>query len=199
MPTINAPTSSAEPSRPSLATRSVRDFPALATHAVEYLRANNTRFALDQNESTWIVSLMHVLQYPAGANIFRAGEKSDPNYMLLILQGDVSVDTGKVGGATPVEISVVCPGTLMGELALIDDSPRSATCTAITPVTALGLSEAGMRRLSEAQPKTALKLAMYIASTTAERLRSLSEQLQMYDQLTQSLQNEVNQLRSMQK
>jgi CRP-like cAMP-binding protein len=116
--------------------------------------------------------------------------------MLLILEGDVSVDTGDSFGAGKVDISVIGIGALIGELALLDGSPRSASCTAITPVSAAALSAAGMQRLLEQHPLVAAKLAIYIARSAGDRLRSLSEQLRIYDQLTARLQLEVDQLRA---
>lgn len=181
--------------RPAPSTRAISEFPAFATRAVELLSMRSPSFSLTQNEASWIVSLMRLVQYPPGAALFSAGDDSNTGYMLLVLEGDVSVDTGNVGGAAKVDISVLGPGALLGELALIDGGPRSATCTAVTAVTAAGLSAGGLQRLTETQPQVAAKLAIYIARNAADRLRALSEQLQMYDHLTATLQQEVDQLR----
>ena len=133
--------------------------------------------------------------FPAGTTLFSAGDASNTGYMLLLLEGDVSVDTGNSGGASKVDISSIGPGALMGELALMDGAPRSATCTAISPVVAAGLSSGGLQRLIEQFPQVAIKLVIYIAQSASERLRSLSEQLQMYDQITNDLRQENAQLR----
>ena len=139
---------------------------------------------------------MRLVIYPAGATLFQAGDASNSGYMLLLLEGDVSVDTGNAGGSNKVDISVIGPGALMGELALLDGAPRSATCTAVSPVIAAGLSAGGLQRLIELHPQIAVKLVIYIAQSASDRLRSLSEQLQMYDQITASMQQEINQLRA---
>lgn len=83
----------------------------------------------------------------------------------------------------------------MGELALMDGAPRSATCTAISPVVVAGLSSGGLQRRIERFPQVAIKLVIYIAHCASERLRPLSEQLQMYDQSTNDLRQENAQLR----
>ncbi len=113
-----------------------------------------------------------------------------------MLEGDVSVDTGNAGVGAKVDISVLGPGALIGEMALIDGAPRSATCTAVSVVTAAGLSAGGLQRLTMTHPQVATKLAIFIARNAADRLRALSEQLQMYDQLTASMQQEIDQLRA---
>lgn len=192
---MNTPADTHGASRPAPSTRAISEFPNHASKAIELLSMRSPSFSLTANEAGWIVSLMRLVQYPAGAALFSAGDDSNTGYMLLVLEGDVSVDTGNVGGASKVDISVMGPGALLGELALIDGGPRSATCTAVTAVTAAGLSAGGLQRLAQTQPQVAAKLAIFIARNAADRLRALSEQLQMYDHLTASLQQEVDRLR----
>jgi len=181
--------------RPTSSTRAITEFPTHAAKAVELLSMQSPSFSLTANEAAHVVGLMRLVNFPAGTTLFSAGEETNTGYMLLILDGDVSVDTGNVGGAAKVDISVLGPGALIGELALIDGAPRSATCTAVSGVTAAGLSAGGLQRLSETHPQVATKLAIFIARNAADRLRALSEQLQMYDHLATSLQQEIDQLR----
>ena len=176
-------------------TRPITEFPEFAVKAAELLRKSSPSFSLTMQEANYIVSLMRLVQFPAGATLFSAGDAGNTGYMLLLLEGDVSVDTGNTGGASKVDISSIGPGALIGELALLDGSPRSATCTAISPVVAAGLSSGGLQRLVEQFPQLAIKLVIYIAQSASDRLRSLSEQLQMYDQITHNLRQENAQLR----
>lgn len=181
--------------RSTASTRPITEVPDLAVKAAEFLRTTSPNFALTQQEATCIASLMRLVLYPAGTTLFSAGDASNSGYMLLLLEGDVSVDTGNVGNAAKVDISVIGPGALIGELALLDGAPRSATCTAVSPVIAAGLSAGGLQRLIEQFPQVAVKLTIYIAQSAADRLRSLSDQLQMYDQITANMQQEIDQLR----
>lgn len=185
-----------KPARLALPTRPIAEVPAQAAKAAELLSMRGPGFSLGLDEATSIAMQMRLVHYPAGAKLFVAGDHSNSSYMLLILEGDVSVDTGDAVGAGKVDISVIGTGALIGELALLDGSPRSATCTAITPVIAAALSAGGMQRLLEQHPLVAAKLAIYIARSAGDRLRSLSEQLRMYDQLTASLQLEIDHLRA---
>lgn len=176
-------------------TRPITEVPEFALKAAELLRKTSPNFSLTAQEANCIVSLMRVVQIPAGTTLFSAGDTGNTGYMLLLLEGDVSVDTGNVGGATKVDISVIGPGALIGELALIDGAPRSATCTSVSPVVAAGLSAGGLQRLIEQFPQVAIKLVIYIAHSASDRLRSLNDQLQMYDQITESQRQEIAQLR----
>ncbi|NBW48706.1 MAG: cyclic nucleotide-binding domain-containing protein [Betaproteobacteria bacterium] len=179
----------------ALSTRSITEVPELAAKAAELLRQTRPNFALTMQDATCIVSLMRLVKFPAGTTLFTAGDVSNTGYMLLLLEGDVTVDTGGVGGTSKVDIAAIGPGELIGELALIDGAPRSATCTAISPVIAAGLSSGGLNRLIEQFPQVANKLVIYIAQSAAERLRALSEQLQMYDQVIENMRQENEKLR----
>ncbi|MBP8287014.1 MAG: cyclic nucleotide-binding domain-containing protein [Rhodoferax sp.] len=174
--------------------RSVIEFPELAAKTVEFLTKHGENFSLSASEATQIVILMRLIHYTAGATLFSVGDKNS-SYMLLVLEGNVCVDTGMVKHGNKVDISVLGPSALIGDLALIDGAPRSATCTAATAVIAAGLSAKGFERLMETHPLVAAKLAIQIARTASERLRSLSDQLQMYDQMTATMHQELDQLR----
>lgn len=63
-------------------------------------------------------------EYKAGQTIMEAGTTGQS--MFVVLEGEVEV---KVGDK---RIDVVGPGSIFGEMALIDDTPRSATIAAIT-------------------------------------------------------------------
>lgn len=175
-------------------TRAVVEFPEFAAKAVEFLTKRGEKFALSSNEASHIVVLMLLVHYAAGSTLFNVGDQNS-SYMLLVLDGNVSVDTGMAKHGNKVDISVVGPSAMLGELALIDGAPRSATCTAATPVVAAGLSVKGFERLMETHPQVAAKLAISIARSASDRLRSLSDQLQMYDQMTETMHQELDQLR----
>jgi CRP/FNR family cyclic AMP-dependent transcriptional regulator len=174
--------------------RAVAEFPDLASKAIEFLTMRSPSFTLTADEASNVVSLMRIVHCAAGNALFRAGDENS-GYMLLVLDGNVSVDTGNLAGGPKVDISVLGPSALIGELALLDGAPRSATCTAVTAVVAAGLSTGGFQRLMELHPLVAAKLAIYIARSASERLRSLSDQLQMYDQMTSTMHQEIEQLR----
>ena len=77
-------------------------------------------------------------------------------------------------------ISVLGPGNIIGEMGLLDGSPRSATCIASPAVQAGGLSRKALERLIEDNPQVGAKLMTGLAKRLAERLRAMSEQIGMY-------------------
>jgi EAL domain-containing protein (putative c-di-GMP-specific phosphodiesterase class I) len=70
------------------------------------------------------------LQLASGEVLFREGDR--PGFAFLIESGSLEVRTRQRPGETEVVLSVLGPGDLVGEMAAIDESPRTATATAIT-------------------------------------------------------------------
>jgi EAL domain-containing protein (putative c-di-GMP-specific phosphodiesterase class I) len=68
------------------------------------------------------------LSIPAGAFVFREGEH--PTTAFLIEEGEIEVTMLRAG--EQVTLSRLGPGDLLGEMAVIDDAPRTATAIALT-------------------------------------------------------------------
>ena len=168
---------------PATRLRPVTDLPALAERAADLLRTPQTRLPLTFEEAGHVVSQMGIIPFPAGSTVLREGEGRRADYLLLLLEGEVQVESRANGGNDPMAISVLGPGSIIGEMSLLDGAPRSATCVALGNVLAAGLSRKGLELLIDEQPRTAAKLLMGLAQRLADRLRALGQQLQMYAQL----------------
>lgn len=83
----------------------------------------------------------------------------------LLLDGTASV---KVGPRTVQKLNA---GDFFGEISLLDGGPRTATVTAQTPVTTLGITPWTFKRLVEQNPSIASKMLKVMA----QRLRSQSK------------------------
>ena len=174
--------------------RSLTANPALADLASELLRTDGAIADLEADEAACIVGYMGLVLYPAGATVFREGDSSRTSYLLLILNGEVSVETAEPTGRSQVTISVLGPGNVIGEMGLIDGSPRSATCTASSALQTAGLTRKALQRLIDENPKVGAKLMIGLCKRLADRLRGLNEQLQLYSQLNSSLQQQLDRL-----
>jgi CRP-like cAMP-binding protein len=177
-------------------TRTLADVPMLAAQTVEMLRSSHALFGLTADEARVVVGYMRVVTYAKGATLLREGDGRDASEMLLLLDGEVSVDAGTDGAAGGVTIASLGPGSVLGEVALLDGLPRSAQCTALSPVRAAGLSRASLQAMLDQQPRVAAKLMIALSQRITERLRGMGQQLQVYAQLTASLQAEVDRLRA---
>ncbi len=175
--------------------RSLTANPALADLATELLRGDGAMSELSPEDAVCVVGYMGLVAYPAGATVFREGDASRTSYMLLILSGEVSVETADPAGSAQVAISVLGPGNIIGEMGLLDGSPRSASCIASSPLQTAGLTRKGLDRLIDENPKVGAKLMIGLCGRISDRLRALSEQLQIYARLNSAMQQELQSAR----
>jgi CRP-like cAMP-binding protein len=87
-----------------------------------------------------------------GEVLFSAGEEADSGF--VIQEGSFSLSTGAVGAA-PV---VIGPGALVGELALMTETKRPATMTALEPSTVLRIQRSLFLKMLDGFPDAAAKL-----------------------------------------
>lgn len=164
-------------------TRAIGDNPRLAARAIELLQKFRAFVQLDAQDAATVVAYLREVSYAPGEVLFRAGDTQAVAHLLLLLDGEVTVETGTNLPGLEVPIAVLGAGSVLGEMAVLDSAPRSATCTAVSPVQAAGLARRGLERLVEEHPRVAAKLLVVLAQHMAERLRALDDQLRMYGQI----------------
>ena len=98
-----------------------------------------------------------------GTLIFQEGDKADG--LFVIKSGHVGI---RLGNRTLAELSA---NSIFGEMALIDDAPRSATAVAVTDVELVPISEKQFLFLVSQTPYFALKVMRVLA----RRLRMTSK------------------------
>lgn len=94
--------------------------------------------------------------YSAGTVLFSQGDTGVGLYVLK--HGKVRITIATNPDRAEVEVGVYGPGDVLGEMALLDDLPRSATVTAIEDVTALLLPVWEFRTILQSHPDMSLKL-----------------------------------------
>lgn len=127
-----------------------------------------------------------------GTVFIQEGDERNTDFMALILEGEVLVETIVVSRIQPMTVSVLGPGSMHGEMGLLDGLPRSATCTASTDVSCAILTREGMLALLEDKPRLGAKLVMAIAMRIGDRLRDNTGKLKKFVQLTRMLQQELD-------
>ncbi|MDP2402091.1 MAG: cyclic nucleotide-binding domain-containing protein, partial [Actinomycetota bacterium] len=85
---------------------------------------------------------------PAGQTLFKEGESGDLMYILMTGTADIIVHDRVMESAGP--------GTLLGEMAMIDAAPRSATVLATSECTFLPISRDRFNFLVQQTPNFAL-------------------------------------------
>lgn len=162
--------------------------------AAKLLIAPTALMQLTHEEAFTVVSYMTPRKIPMGTTFITEGDESDTGFMMLLLEGEVIVENIVVSRRTPVTVTVLGPGSLIGEMGLVDGQARLASCSATTDSRCAVLTRAALEKLSKDDPHTATKLMFAIAARIAERLRETSEKLKMYTQLVQAMQQEIDHL-----
>src|SRR5262249_31698197 len=99
-------------------------------------------------------------QFKKGEVLIREGESGDCAY--VIETGNVEILVQREG--QPIQIGTRGPGSLIGEMAMIDDKPRTATVRAVDDCDVIEITrEDFSRRVENADP--VLKMVMRVITT----------------------------------
>ena len=118
---------------------------------------------LSRNELIALAKLTEDLEVDEGKVLTRQGESGSEFF--VIIDGEVSV--AKDGQ----EIRTMGPGDFFGEIALLEDTPRTATVTAKAPLRFFVLTRQAFRSMLAHQPE----LERRVLSALEERVRATSE------------------------
>lgn len=139
-----------------------------------------------------VVTYMMPRRVPAGTTIFQAGDATDGDDMLLVIDGEVTVENQASPTSEGLVVTVLGPGSLIGEMSLIDGSPRSATCVAATDVAAGQLTKDALARLMSEQPGLAARLLLAISKRLSDNLRDANRKILTLSQVSRALQQELD-------
>ncbi|WP_374326437.1 cyclic nucleotide-binding domain-containing protein [Azonexus sp.] len=136
-----------------------------------YPLARSILFAgLSNSELGIVESMLHTRQYQAGEIVFDEGDDGQALYIVRL--GNIAIRT-VTAWDTPV--AVLGPGNFFGEMALLDQSLRSAQARAQTESTLSALYRGDFERLLEAHSRIASRLALQLARQLGARLRGMLE------------------------
>jgi CRP/FNR family transcriptional regulator, cyclic AMP receptor protein len=166
----------------------------MAELAAELLTAPAAMMRLTHDEARIVVSYMQPRKFDEGTVFIQEGDKNNTDYMVLVLDGEVTVESIVVSRTTPVTTAVLGAGNILGEMGIVDGEPRSATCTATTEVRAAIFTRSNLESLIKENPEIGAKFMMSVSLRIAERLRDTADKLKLYAQLTQAMQQEIDRL-----
>ena len=95
----------------------------------------------------------------AGESLFQEGDPGDVMY--VVISGEVEITHGETA------IETLTSGDIFGEMALIDDRPRSATATVLSDSELVPIDQQWFSFLIRKNPG----FAIHVMSSMAERLR----------------------------
>jgi CRP/FNR family cyclic AMP-dependent transcriptional regulator len=129
---------------------------------------------LNDKEMEELEKIIHRREYKKGEPIFRMG---DPGLgMYIIIKGSVNIAEENVGGEIKT-LAMLKEGAFFGDLALLDEAPRSASAIADEDSDILGFFRPDFLDLLYRKPKSGIKILFGLARTIGERLRRTNLQL----------------------
>lgn len=133
--------------------------------------------SLDSDELRIATKYMNLMDVKRNEVIFKEGDKG--NYVCFVIDGILEVVKG-VDTGHQVVIATLGRNRSIGEMAVIDDFPRSATVRARKAGTLLILTREGFDSILEEHPRTGVKILKGLARLLSQNLRKTSSRLADY-------------------
>ncbi|MBN1311570.1 MAG: cyclic nucleotide-binding domain-containing protein [Anaerolineae bacterium] len=138
---------------------------------IKLLRSVELFAGLNDEQLKKVATIFKEHSYKKGEIVFSQGDKGD--HLYLVQEGFVEViageGQGQAGGRTLVNLG---PGQSVGEMALVDQGPRSATVRAVGDKTVIGaVSRAAFEQLCENDTAIGYRVMRNIAIDISFKLR----------------------------
>ena len=126
-------------------------------------------------EINFLATLSKAKQLPAGEIVFREGEPGDRMY--IVLDGQVMISK-QIPGVGEEALAFLTRGDYFGEMALIDNLPRSADAKAHAGgAVVLAISSDVLSGILDIGKVSSLRLLKLLCSLIAKRLREIDEKI----------------------
>ena len=103
-----------------------------AARDIGALRACRLFAGLDEASLALVASALRTRRFRRGETIFHVGDPGDA--LFIVADGQVKITVPSDEGAEPAILTTIGAGGFFGELALLDEAPRSATAVALDAV-----------------------------------------------------------------
>jgi CRP/FNR family transcriptional regulator, cyclic AMP receptor protein len=130
---------------------------------------------LSKRQLKTVSDIMFERTYDTDESVFEEGQPEAA--LFLILDGKVAIEIYRETRTT--RLAVLEKGAFFGELALLDDTPRSANARALEPTRTLALYRNDLNGLRHRHARTACQIYRSLATMIGDRLRATNELVQM--------------------
>ncbi len=137
---------------------------------IRALKKNKLFKSLPEDVLKEIAHYINVREFKKGRVIFFEGDTG--RYLYLVKSGKLEVYK-RNRNDEEVVLAVFGPGDFVGEMALIEETTRSATCRAIEDSELMLFSHRAFEDLIEESPKAAARLILEIAKILSKRVRNM--------------------------
>ena len=128
-----------------------------------------------------IAALATVRELPGGASLFKEGDAGEE--MFVVVSGRVRISK-MVKGVGEEALSILDAGAYFGEMAMIDDAPRSADALAHTPCAVAAIRRDHLDQLMFVDKELAYALLWTFVRTLSARLRETNDKIQGFFAMT---------------
>jgi CRP-like cAMP-binding protein len=143
---------------------------------------------LEVKELRQIAGIVHRRNYTKGEYVFYQG---DPGLgMYVVEKGLVGIVVEGSDGLKK-EIIEMRDGDFFGEIALLDESPRSASVAVKVDSQLIGFFRPDLFEVMEKTPKTGLKIITKLAEMIGERLRNMNSEFSKLRSEVESLKSQL--------
>jgi CRP-like cAMP-binding protein len=142
---------------------------------VQFLKTMPFFDELSNRQLKSVSDMMFERTYETDETIFEEGQPGAA--LFLILDGKVAIEIYRETSTT--RLAVLEGGAFFGEMALLDETPRSANARALERTRTLALYRNDLNELVQRDAKTACQIYRSLASMIGDRLRSTNELVQM--------------------
>jgi len=129
---------------------------------------------LTDEELKHILNIATAKSFKKDEIIFNEGDKGDAFY--VVLKGSIRISTF-VPNVGEEALAILKKGNYFGEMALIDNAPRSASAIANEDTILLKITDANFRNLLVSDHNIAYKLLWELVKTLSKRLRETDSKL----------------------
>ncbi|NOZ88228.1 MAG: cyclic nucleotide-binding domain-containing protein [Deltaproteobacteria bacterium] len=129
---------------------------------------------LGRNHIDAISKICKAEEHAAGEILFAEGSAGDK--LFIIEKGEVRISQ-KLQGMGEEALAVLKPGSYFGEMALIDDSPRSADAISHTSVSLITIARDDLEELLFVNRDLAYAVLWNFCRTLSKRLRETNEKV----------------------
>jgi len=112
--------------------------------------------------------------FKAGEVIFKEGDRGDKFYMILKGEVRISKFLKNIGEEA---LTILKPGEYFGEMALIDNYPRSAHAIAHKNASLVTISKSELDEIFHADRELGFKFLLIFSRTLSKRLRDMNDRL----------------------
>jgi CRP-like cAMP-binding protein len=126
---------------------------------------------MDERQLASFLQYMEVLKLLPNAMVFKKGDHGDA--MFLVLEGELRARV-MVGGQEST-LATLTVGECFGEMAVIDEGPRSADVIANRECVLLKISAGALKRVFQEAPALAAPFLLGLSKTISNRVRSLTK------------------------